>query len=177
MFSYLQTITSSFKSPETGAIDSYLKNKRQNQNSHDSNSENTTHQEHHHYEQNETLEISVQAIILFLEDYLESKLDSSKSERSSSQTKNENNKPWLKQSHSNNNYAIKSATNAYSQSAKINKNTSVNNAQAEHYDLNHIYSLIRNLRTLNNHGIKTLTINTSTSFLESITSAIKNIKL
>ncbi len=121
--------------------------------------------------------ISIKSIILFLENFLEERLDLeiNHDERENYHKVKSNISPWLKQSHSND-VQPRKAVNAYAHAAKVSR-ISVN--KIHHSDipeLKNIYTLIKDLRKMDERGVKHLNISSNKSLINSIIVAVNNTK-
>lgn len=165
MFSFVQNITSVLKPYETKAVDARLKRRGRD--------DSTAPQDHKAPKHSEVVSeaqegqvLSVESLILFLEDFLESRLDSKLN--SGSMVDDDSFAPWLKQEHSNNN--TNAAAQAYAHCAKT--------AQRNHRtkpvktDLSLVYGLIRDLRRLKALGVKVLRLDEACNFIEGISAAV-----
>lgn len=117
-----------------------------------------------------TAVISVKAVILYLEDLLEAKLNS-KFKQTGTQKPQSAIQPWLKQDHSNQN---QQAAQAYRAASISSRNRQVTKAkqQQEHHELKEIYYILKKLRSLKDRGILTITVSQQERFIDSIWHAV-----
>ncbi len=182
MFSVIQNITSALNPLEAKAVDARLEKKRHNpidiDEEHNSdNSDNSVVME-----ESESSNLSIKALILFLEDFLEARLGT-KPVTDSSNTQQDSFAPWFKASPSNDGVDIKSkkATNAYKHGLEVLRaplktfkgNTPDVSRQEE---LKNIYSLIVDLRQLQDSGVRYLDIGSKKTFIDGISFAVDTAK-
>ncbi len=113
--------------------------------------------------------LSVQALILFLEDFLESRLGSKL--RDAPEVKPNSFDRWFKKKPGNCNFAAR----AYQQGAKTARGAGghVDVSVGSHEtDLSHIYGLIRDLRALKISGVHVLRLESDTDFIDGISMAV-----
>ena len=122
--------------------------------------------------------LSVQAVIMFLEDFLEKQLESKRAVKSKKPEQSNSFSKWLDKGSANSNDASvqpKQAANVYAHTAKTTKNyvnKRVRSGSPSHSDLKDVYDLIRDLRQLRERGIFHLKIASDRAFLESIKFAV-----
>ena len=122
--------------------------------------------------------LSVKSIILFLEDLVESQLESNFHDHTFPED-DHNLAPWLKVGHSNDLPPIPSekAIKAYMQAAKTSHGPLHNRDAHETYmrenDLKEVYSLVKLLRSLEAQGVKYLKIDGHRSFITAISLAVE----
>ena len=176
MFSVIQNIASALNPLETKAIDARLEKRRHN-------SDNLIDEESGFnspsaMDKEDRSSFSTKALILFLEDFLESKLGT-KSSTNSNDVEQASFAPWLKTNHSNDEEAIKSkeAAKAYKHAfevlrapLKTFKGHNVNISRQE--ELKNIYSLIMDLRDLQDNGVQHLIISNKKTFIDGISDAV-----
>lgn len=171
----VQNITSAFKPLQVEAADARLGKKKGEElegtddqgRKHQKNSDNT--------KEKEFSSLSVKALILFLEDFVEARLEAklrSQENRSESDVM-----PWLKSAQSNDTERKApsgDAARAYAQAAKTAPRKNMFRPQNKiNIDLKHLYTLIQSLRALELEGVKYLSIDTSLEFLEAVNSAVQ----
>lgn len=179
MFSVIQNITSALNPLEAKAVDTRLEKKRHNPIDIDEehSSDNSVVME-----ESESSNLSIKALILFLEDFLEARLGT-KPATDSSNTQQDSFAPWFKASPSNDGVDIKSknATNAYKHGLEVLRaplktfkgNTPDISRQEE---LKNIYSLIVDLRQLQDSGVRYLDIGSKKTFIDGISFAVDTAK-
>jgi hypothetical protein len=136
------------------------------------NNDQVERQKIYDYEQST---ISVQSALLFLEGFLEARLDTFFQDEDSV-SKTENRKSWLNPLVSNQNTSV--ANKAYRHAAEISgqSDAKVGKAFKKSEELRAIYQLIQDLRWLSDNGTEYLKIDTDSSFLEAISQAIAQLK-
>ncbi|PCJ99057.1 MAG: hypothetical protein COA45_06330 [Zetaproteobacteria bacterium] len=189
MFSLVQNITSALKPLETEAVDARLgkKPKKSTTTSDDLDDEVAkTHENHDDLREEQTDDysiLSIKSIILFLEDFLELRLSSVLSDR---EHKGEQLSfaPWFSKRQSNDSgtsVRSKNAIKAYAHAAetsgravyyKPQQQDDVKEKQASQIQVKSLYSLIRDLRKLQQRGTGYLKINTQKTFLDGIYLAV-----
>ncbi len=177
MFSFIQGISPISNPLETKETNARPKQKRQDiSDEHPEQSENNTSAEDGEYSV-----LSVKSIILFLADLLEARLGA-KRHQNSIESKRDPLAPWLKTRQSNDTSTVQSrqAASAYARTAKkLNmplKIQSTESRNVEQTEIKRIYSLIRDLRDLQDHDIEYLKINSDTTFVEAIFAAVEKVK-
>lgn len=159
MSTYVPNI-GSVKPYEAEALDAKLQKRRKDQDGAQSRKEHSEDQ----IEDTDTGQIlSVQALILFLEDFLESRLGS-KLQNTPEESSNAFDK-WFQKKPSNAN----DAAQAYRQGARTSRGA-VHKVSTEDgkVDLSHIYGLIRDLRDLRRAGVHALRLAPDTDFIDGI---------
>ncbi len=167
MSTYVPNI-GSVKPYEAESLDARFQRRRQDeQGNHDFSRED----EHESWEEEEDGQIlSVQALILFLEDFLESRLGA----KLHKDVPKEPNafEQWFRKKPDNCN----AAAQAYKHGAKTAQSktysSSLKQKQSE-MDLSHVYGLIRDLRHLRKSGIHVLRLSPDTDFMNGIALAIE----
>ena len=179
MFNLVQNITSALKTYEAKATDTRMGHK---DNATDyttgisSDPENTQSPETQSY--NDDSVISIKALILFLEDYIETRL-SSKLKPTRERSKDDTFAPWMRQEHSNSNIESQNAAHAYAHSSDISKKQQYGKAPERdliHGDLKDVYSLVQDLRQLQKNNVNFIKIDHDSRFLDSIYKAVNRHK-
>lgn len=179
MFNLVQNITSALKTYETKATDTRMGHK---DNATDyttgiSSDPENTHNPENQAEDDDSV-ISVKALILFLEDYVETRL-SSKLKPVRDSGKGDSFVPWMRQGHSNSNVESKNAAHAYAHSSDISRKQQYGKAPARdliHGELKDVYSLVQDLRQLQKNNVNFIKIDNDSRFLDSIYKAVKQHK-
>lgn len=199
MFSFVQNIVSALEPLKIGAIDSrFEKNNDQVQVDQDASGENSQDQSFNEeslssLEEGHSNSFSVNSLIYFLEDFLESSLSSNIDVFSPKNQHHGNDistiKPWLKPAHNNNINRQRSTsdnTNAYAKQAAYayaDRASSTNRIKRDQDrdkatqtnkqdNLHNIYNLIRDLRVLKRSGVTHLNVLDNATFLDGVNSAI-----
>ncbi len=173
MLSLVENISSILKPLETRAVDAHIEEKHldiyaKNKGRKKKNSGNTNINE------DDFTTISVKGVILFLEDFLEARLNINLQNNETEQNQNTI-KPWLRGEQSNDTPPQKAA-NAYAHAAKVSRISvhKVNHNSSP--ELKSIYTLIKDLRHLQDYGIKYLNIGNSEPLINAVITAVKLIK-
>jgi len=182
MFNFVQNISSALKSYETKAADANMKQKRGTADYVTGASDHSEHEDSTPalYGDDESI-VSVKALILFLEDYIEARL-SSKLNQIEPQKQDDNFAPWLRTEHSNANMPqtadSKNAANAYASSSSLSK-TGQERAKHKlaHGELKEVYGLVQDLRQIQKSDVFYIRIDDDKSFLDSIFEAVKKRKI
>ncbi len=181
MFSLVKSINSALKPLEIEAIDSRLDKNNNKLNSVKGYRSDINEDGKSDFSADEHITLSVKSIILFLEDYLETKLSSGT--RISEFSENNNDlPPWFKQNHSNDivgsSVNSKQAVTAYSHAAEISHKSNKFRQQGKtDIQLQFVYSLINNLRVIHNNGIEHLKIDCRKIFIYGVADAVKKVRL
>ncbi len=185
MYSNIQSISSKPKPLETEAADARLRDKAKN-----ADEEATLHDRDDQRKEvfedsdNDTNVFSINALIYFLEDFLEARLSSKLNEADEKGVSSI--APWIKTEHSNVNekpyVQPNRAANAYAHGAEVSKNTAQEdsvetNVQHNNEKVSDVYHLLRDLRDLRDGGISQLNLHKSATFLDGISSAVQTAKL
>tara|TARA_R110001592_G_scaffold3525_8_gene19862 strand:- start:27077 stop:27652 length:576 start_codon:yes stop_codon:yes gene_type:complete len=182
MFSFVQNISSALKPLDIEAADTRL---RRGQNpeeavDHDKSGHKDDHADKSDSEANA---FSINALICFLEDFLEARLSSKLNESVPQNVSSF--APWMKAEHSNTNempaLPSKRAANAYAHGAEVMKKAGMPPTQdKQHQDeekVNDVYHLLRDLRDLRDAGITHLRLTDGPTFLTGISSAVQMAKI
>jgi hypothetical protein len=122
--------------------------------------------------------ISIQSLIWFFEDYLQSRLGKS----SRKNTVSNSIKPWIKTAHSNSNEGVISLAKAaqkYDENSDMAFDTlsDTHHGQDEiRHELKKIYFLIQDLRILDDAGVETLLIKNDKPFMSGVFAAVESYK-
>jgi len=177
MFSLVQNISSALKPLKSEATDARFEKKRDSLNKSDKNTHNK-HFDGELFNDEEFTTISVKALILFLEDFLETRLDSNMHHEKIAPKPTLS--PWLKYEQSNDMpppaMPPKEASNAYIHAAKASRGSVKKIEAATSPELKNIYSLINDLRQLQDCGVKSLNVNSEKALINGIITAVKNAK-
>ena len=179
MFSLVQNITSALKPLGTEAVDARLEKKRYTYEDLPDEDRGAL-QEEPSGEEGEFATLSIKSVILFLEDFVEarlaSRLDPDKAMKHADMA------PWFKQEQSNDTKAAqtKQAANAYARAAKTVGRSGRRPQQQIHTtgqaELKNIYGLIKDLRYLNELGVKVLAVHNQMTFLDGVFYAVERLK-
>ncbi len=127
-----------------------------------------------------TSPISINALILFIENHIEENKDGFKFSINQDIKKESYLAPWMHQNHSNNNdkrVKTNQAVNAYKHAAEANKNTyppSNTNTRTKILDNEiDLRILIKDLQFLYDNGIYSLEVSISTAFLDSVFTTVQ----
>lgn len=185
MFYTIGNINPASKTIETEAVDSHLEDRGRS--GQEQNAEQGSDNDGLRYTgewENELTELSVDALIRFLEDCLETRLTS---QVLPEPTKVDTTSPWMKTEHSNTNDSAsknvlpRNVANAYAHGAKAvkisstyqSKDTESKSPTSNQTKNKIVYHLIRDLRDLKTKGLTSLRIdNTKGSFLKSIEKSV-----
>lgn len=115
--------------------------------------------------------LSVQAIILFLEDFLESRLGE-RLKKDAVETQNAF-EQWFEKKPSNCNEAVQAYQHGAETSQFSLKHSSPQSSQQD-IDLSHIYGLIRDLRDLKDSGVYVLRLASDMDFIHGISFAVED---
>ena len=171
MFSFVQNITSALRPLEATAVDSRFREKQRDSGTGGHRLARKPQQD----TDEDYSTLSVRALILFLEDFLEVQLGAPPAHTRHTQA------PWLKEPHSNDiPTGSGNAAKAYAHAARTRTiQTPVRSGMPEKPDdeeLKHIYLLIQDLRHLQKHGQQYLNIENNRTFLDSIARAVEHAK-
>ena len=178
MFSNVQNVNSVSKPLETEATDARLRRENHSEDIVD-------HDQRDHGHNSEELDsemniFSINALIYFLEDFLEARL-SSKLNESSTPENVSSIAPWMKSEPSNANekpyIPPKSAANAYAHGADTIKSDNAQEKHSHHEKVSDAYHLLRDLRDLRDAGITQLRLNSASTFFEGVHNAVHAEKL
>ena len=180
MFSNVQNVNSVAKPLETEATDARLRKEHSN----DVVDPEQDNQGRQHFEQqdNEANAFSINALIYFLEDFLEARLSSKLSVATNSQDVSSI-APWMKAEHSNVNekprIQPKSAANAYAHGADTIQQDNTPEKTKHDYpeNVNDAYHLLRDLRDLRDAGVTELRLDNRVTFFEGVHNAVYLAKL
>ncbi len=171
MISIVENASSILKPLETRAIDKYVEEKHPDVKSATKDRRNKKHDNTNNNEEDGFTTISVKALILFLENFLEERLNSKLNLNSPEKPTQES--PWLKHEPSND-MQSKKAANAYAHAAKAAR-ISVNKIKhSSAPELKKIYELIKDLRRLQECGVKYLNVESEKALINGIIDAVKN---
>lgn len=186
MFTFVQNITSALKPYEAKAADAQMRNKGKDQARSRGEQISSDEEEQGNFavpSVDDDSVVSVRALILFLEDYVEARLaarlKAAPPVDPNADTKSHDHfSPWLKQDHSNSNTppvaATSRAASAYAKSSAMSKSgRSSRNKFIEHDGLQDVYGLIRDLRQLQKNNVSFITIDNKNRFLDSVFDAVK----
>ncbi len=183
MIPYLQNISSIKKPLETEATNTILEIKNKPNNKDQKINKDSSHEGNKYLDQpnNEDNIFSVNALIYFLEDFLEHRLSSKLHDNPPQKTSSF--KPWVKTEHSNMNEkpytAPKKAAIAYAHGAEAIQTTLHNPVKEKknNEDIIDIYHLLRDLRDLRNDGINKIKLDKDGTFIDSIYKAVQMAKI
>lgn len=167
MFSFIQNIGSLRKPYEADASDAKLQRRRRDEVLDEGQVERYEHSEDHDGDGGQVL--SVQAIILFLEDFVMSRLDSRLKSDEGETGDGDFLSPWAKTTASNEN-DMKEASLAYAKCSKAVR--SVRSSSVEDTNLSHVYVLIQDLRDLKALGVTVLRLDGNSDFIANVRAAV-----
>lgn len=175
MFSMVRNIASAFKPYEAEAADARLQ-KEEQKSDFGGNDDSLDGNRHSEFPENdvsaEISSLSVKSIILFLEDYVESKLEAN-TQDSRLIDHDENFAPWFRTKQSNDVQAVPSdnAIKAYVQASKTSAAPIGPISQARASDIREAYALIHLLRSLEEQGVRYLKVDGHASFIDAVSQA------
>ncbi len=173
MVSLIENITSALEPLKTKAVNRYMgKNHQPSIVADKENRHDNGHNGDLSLDDKEFTTISVKALILFLEDFLETRLNSKL--YSNLQETPSPVSPWLRYKQSND-IAPKKAARAYEHAAKASRGITASKSDYnKSHELKDIYALIRDLRRLHECGINYLNVSNKKELINSIISAVNN---
>lgn len=187
MYSNIQSINSTPKPLETEATDARLRNKGKQDETIDQDAQKHKQGGFAQESENETNIFSINALICFLEDFLESRLSSKLNADIPKNQDVSSFAPWMKADYSNANdkphIPANRAANAYARGANtINMRPSgtITSDQTHHLNddnMNDVYHLLRDLRDLRDSGQKQLRLNGTLTFMDGVYSAVQSAKI
>ena len=180
MFSIVQNIASALKPLEVEAADARLQKKKDDPEiGGDDSSNSGAHDTAYQDDEREGSFMSVKSIILFLEDFIEARLESKAEDRTFLDDESTM-APWLKAKHSNDSASIPSddAIRAYVQASQTVAKYSnpaaspvPKSVPARENDIREAYALIKVLRSLEDQGIKHLKVDSQAPFIRAVSEA------
>ncbi len=187
MYSNIQSINSTPKSLETEATDARLRNKAKQDEIIDQDARKRQQDGFSQEPDNETNIFSVNALICFLEDFLEARLSSKLNKDVPPNQKVSSFAPWMKADHSNANdrphVPANRAANAYAHGAETVKGVvrgqepSTTGHHLNDDNMNDVYHLLRDLRDLRDDGQKQLRLDAKLTFMDGVYSAVQDAKI
>lgn len=181
MFYVLPNITSALKPLEPEAVESQLRERKKDarQKSGDHPVSNQLEQNHSPITEDTMTVLSVKALILFIEDFIEAHIGAQNDDVTRPVAKHF--QPWMRVEHSNANHPIPSvkAANAYSHVAQAVKKNQTSDHQKQSSNtpkLASVYALLHDLRDVQSDKVQFLKIQNDRPFIESIMSAVQKQK-
>lgn len=181
MFYVSPSITSALKPLEPEAVDSHVRDRKKDAQSNSKDHPTSDHSDDSALDtaQDSMSVLSVKALILFLEDFIEAHIGAK--QQDSVQPAAAHFQPWMRVEHSNANHPVPSvkAANAYShvsQAVKSSEKSDHTKHPAKAQKLTSIYALLRDLRALQSDKVQFLKIQNDVSFIEGILLAVQDNK-